>query len=121
MLRMILNIGKQTSERFGHPTYTMSDSRIRTELQARGFTVRNYEVRESNTEPTAIVLVQDDEPFRSMSVRERLHHAARALHQDCIAAVPVVHGTAMARIDHGVLIGPHADAWGTFDPQSFLQ
>lgn len=121
MLRMILNVGKQTSERFGHPTYQIADTRIHSELQARGFTVRQYEVRESNTEPTAIVLVQDDEPFRALSVRERLHHLAVALHQDCVAAVPVVHGTTLAHIDHGVLIGPHADAWGAFDPQFFLQ
>lgn len=121
MLRMILNIGKQTSEYFGHAAYPLSDSRIRTEVQARGFTIRQYEVRESNTEPTAIIIVQDDEPFRSMSVRERLFHLSQALHQDCIAAVPLVHGTMLAHLDHGVLIGPRADVWGSFDPQFFLQ
>ena len=121
MLRMILNIGKQTSERFGHPSYALSDSRIHRTVQDYGFTIRTYNVRQSSTEETAVMIVQDDQPFSAHSVAVRIKLLATKLHQDCIAACPTVNGTTLAHLDYGVLLGPYADAWGAFDPQFFIQ
>ncbi|BAN92319.1 hypothetical protein X534_gp08 [Ralstonia phage RSB3] len=121
MLRLMLNVGKNTSDRFGIPTHHLADTRIRAVLQSVGFTVRQYAVKMSNTEETAIVLVQDDMPLHRVSVRDRIVACCFDLKQDCIAVVPLVHGTSMVNYDMGQLIGPYAEAWGGFDQTFFLE
>lgn len=121
MLRLMLNIGMQTSERFGIPTHAIAESRMMSVLTKAGFSVRVLAFKQSGTERTACLLVQDDTPLSRYSVRQRIQSMSEDLHQDCIAAVPVTHGTSMCSYDQGQLIGPYNQACGEFDPQFFLE
>lgn len=121
MLRLMLNIGMTTSERFGIPVHQIAESRILQVLGSAGFTLKCSKIERSNTEDTLCCIVQDDTPLSRFSTRERIIGLAITLKQDCIAVVPLVHGTSMCLYEAGQLIGPHSEAWGQFDQQFFLE
>lgn len=120
MLRLVLNIGKNTSTRFGHPSYPLSDSRIMALLAKAGFVARLYSVQPGDTEDTAIAVVEDTMPMSRYSTHQRIETLAEGLHQDCIAAVPLSH-TGDPLFDQGKLIGPFWQAWGGFDRTQFVE
>lgn len=121
MLRVALNIGMNTSDKFGHPSYTMALARVQKRILDAGLSILTLAVTQSNTEPTVYAVVQDDAPLSRWSLHHRITSMAEDLHQDCIAVVPLVHGTNLLNHDMGALVGPHAAAWGEYDPQFFKE
>lgn len=98
----ILNVGLDTRD--GARPITVAA--VCEALRAIGRTIVTVEVRESNTEPTAIVVID------------------RALSPAALAALSAqLNQEAIAQLDAdgvGILAGPKADAWGPFNPDFFL-
>ena len=111
----LLNIGKRASVEWDE--LPVSDSLIMTVLHRYDFDVLRYTVEESDTEPTAVVLV-DVLRAHGLATGPRLWAMARDLLQDCIAAVPIKDG--MLQYERGGLFGPRASRWGHFDKSKFL-
>ena len=88
-------------------------------LAAQDISVMQSAVHKSNTELTFVckvvlpVAVDDRHPFAAGDL-SAVHRAAERLEQDCIA---VWDDSSNA----GVLVGPRAAAWGTFNPSFFLK
>lgn len=80
------------------------------DLRNRLWTVGRSQVRQSQTEPTLIVEVDVSVSLEAFD--ECLAILSRELGQDCIAWV-----TASG---NGHLSGPNAEAWGSFNPDYFL-
>jgi len=93
-----LNIGLKHSTGIHTPEHALAT------LQRFGIVVHAFSVRDSNTEPTLVVHVND-----STNVWE----VSEALDQDCIA----VFSTTLER---GGLFGPRSEKWLPFNPKFFL-
>lgn len=92
-----------------------------------GFSVLRAQVRESSTEPTLVVRMVDrlnTLPY----IKARMDGLAREFQQDCVAIRldesrhPVEFGDFHMQTfcGNGLLIGPKAHEWGTFQPEFFL-
>lgn len=98
----ILNVGLDTRD--GARPITVAA--VCEALRAIGRAIVTVEVRESNTEPTAVVVID-----YALS-RAKLAALSVVLRQDCIAQLDTY--------GNGILAGPKADAWGPFNPDFFL-
>lgn len=87
----------------------ISSAAARAALADAGIKVVTSNVLRSDTEPTLIALVD----IACGSLSSAINHVCDALEQDCIAVVN-------EKLDDGILVGPNAAAWGTFNPEFFL-
>jgi hypothetical protein len=79
-------------------------------LNHLGLEVRDFKIFQSDSEPTAVVVVRtSDSPLFTNATALN----ARFLQQEAIARYSPEH-------NRGELFGPKADAWGPFNPQFFL-
>jgi hypothetical protein len=80
-------------------------------LNHLGLEVRDFKIFQSDSEPTAVVVIRQDKsnPLCTQDLRE----IAEFLYQDAIAWYYPAHS-------RGELFGPKAEAWGPFNPQYFL-
>lgn len=108
-MQVILNVGLAVpgSSEFltvSHVVRTIASSTVLPSTVA----LKHIEVRESTTEPTAIVVLRAAENFDAAGAIARL---AVELGQEAIAFT--VDGI-------GALVGPQAERWGAFNPEFFL-
>jgi len=108
-MQVILNIGLAIpgSSEFltvSHVVRTIASSTVLPSTVV----VQHLEVRESTTEPTAVVVLRAAENFDAAGAIARL---AVELGQEAIAFT--VDGI-------GALVGPQAERWGAFNPEFFL-
>lgn len=102
--RSVLNVGLSTAEVAGEGQIT--EDVVRAAVERLGVRVTALQVRQSNTEPTAIVTI--DRPL----TQDEGDELSRELQQEAIAQ-RYNDGT-------GDLFGPKADEWGPFNPEYFL-
>lgn len=117
-MRIHLNIGLTPGTPFeGLP---LSLGEITTVLDTAGCDVNQHRCAQSTTEPTFAadvtlpVWVKDHHDIVTL-----IHALAVVLRQEAIAwqyHVPPCYSTT-----EGYLTGPHADAWGEFNPDFFIQ
>ena len=81
-------------------------------LRAHGMQVKASKVFQSDTEPTmvAVVVMTGHDSYENTRA---LHQTAADLQQACIAVYT-------PRVAFGALVGPHAAAWGAFNPELFI-
>lgn len=103
-MSLLLNIGMQTNDGGSLTPGEIVDAIERTGPGP----VLQYEIHESDTEPTLVA-----EVVNNGGARAAIHRLAELLRQDCIAAY-------VPRLAVGRLIGPGADKWGVFDPARFI-
>lgn len=104
--KLILNVGLNIGG-----TTAISAAVAKEILIANGFVLGNEALVESDTEPALVI---EAWPVHALtSVGNSLHQSAQDLQQDCIAAYNPA-------TNKGVLIGPRAAAWGTFNPEFFF-
>jgi hypothetical protein len=82
----------------------------------RGSYSSNVEIKQSDSEPT-LVMSGYLSRLDPADFCDFLYKLAVALGQDCIAFAEVDDGGSIA---HGWLVGPHASAWGDFNPAFFV-
>ena len=102
----ILNIGLNTAD----GAITVEEAR--ETLRAYGFSILREALLESDTEPTLVAEVATGFAT-ALTVLQLLYRVAEELEQDCIAGY-------RERTLGGALVGPRADAWGSFNPEYFL-
>ena len=115
----ILNIGMKWNtedQRIWQP------AEVRYAMEHEGWRVLHLEVQASRTEPTCVVIINDNN-----FTQVHADNLCRVLRQDCFAVVTVLeifdHNDELQREDVtgiGDLVGPGADSWGTFDPEQFI-
>lgn len=96
-----LNIGLA---RRGQPDLTTVD--VEDVLAANLIHTYELELQQSETEQTAVITITSQRPSHEVLV-----NIAKLLDQDCIAAFDG---------EFGALLGPNAEAWGSFDLSQFL-
>lgn len=117
MTQLILNIGldgvpADMSYTNGVPNPLVTRQFLTTVQAVRqaGFRVQKAFIAQSDTEPTAVLVVDDgDSPGQD----NRIDMLSTTLNQDCIAAWSPADA-------FGQLIGPRADKWGEFNPEFFI-
>lgn len=97
----ILNIGLATADGAGITAAAACEA-----LRAAGVGVVDLDVRDSATEPTAVVVIDRAMPPAALAA------LSAQLNQEAIAQLDA-DGV-------GILAGPKADAWGPFNPDFFL-
>jgi hypothetical protein len=116
-MNLILNIGLegvpvQMSYTNGVPIPLVTRQFLATvqTVRAAGFRIQKAFIAQSDTEPTAVLSVDDhDDP----GLDNRIDMLSTALGQDCIAVWNLYES-------FGQLIGPRADKWGEFNPKFFI-
>ena len=108
-MKFTLNIGLVPSENVSRKE-CITRAEVERVLRMNGFAAHTIEVRESDTEPTAVVHVEN---APGVDVWLAFYRVSVALCQDCIAVVAEWNG-------RGALIGPRAAQWGEFNPAYFL-
>ncbi len=122
---LTLNIGLIGSERFNKdsrnrvllPSINTVDilkipaivSDIIADLKDIGFTIDDYRVAQSNSEPTLVIKVNR---LFAIDMYHDLNMLASKYAQDCIA---------VANKSNGVLIGKYNKLWGDFNSEFFIQ
>ena len=103
-MQVILNIGLNTNtgNRIGSG-WVVNAARL------AWFKVTNVKVHQSDSEPTAVLTIEDDAP----GLDNRIYTLSRTLGQDCIAVWYPEEA-------YGDLLGPKAAAWGQFNPEFFI-
>lgn len=82
----------------------------------RGSYSSEVDIRQSNSEPT-LVMTGYISRISMETLKDFLYTLAVALGQDCIAVAEVKDN---GDLGNGWLVGPHAKAWGSFDPKFFI-
>ena len=82
----------------------------------RGSYSSDIVIKESASEPT-LVMSGYLSRLDPADFADFLYQLAEALGQDCIAFAEVNEDDTLG---DGWLVGPHAEAWGSFDPQFFV-
>lgn len=104
-MRYTINVGLHTNT-----GGNISADTVTRVLRALGIKVVTTDVFDSDSEPTAVLAVENSDTILEFS--RRIHVASLALDQDCIATYSELH--------QGRLIGPKAAAWGEFNPDYFI-
>lgn len=122
MNQYLLNIGRQRNDCDALLTWP----EVVAAINETGLHIMDMCERESDTEPTYVVVVADRLNVLPYC-RARLGGIARALHQDCIAAVLIMsrHPAQFGDfpgigLPYGELFGPARDKWAPFNPEFFL-
>lgn len=114
---LILNIGLRRSDTGELLSYLF----VEQSLRDLGLDVRDFKLFQSNSEPTAVVVIKalNWMPTDSGSGSK---YGAQATVQNEVAPLFKQEAVAVYDPQHGigVLVGPKAAAWGDFDPQYFL-
>lgn len=122
MNQYLLNIGRKRNDCDALLTWPQ----VVAEINGMGLHIIDMCERDSETEPTYVVVVKDDLNVLPYC-RGRLTGLAVRLHQDCIAAVLLVsrHPAQFGDfpgvgLPYGELFGPARDKWAPFNPEFFL-
>lgn len=127
-MKFIINIGTERSQALlledflddGIKSSLVLWREARAALRAVGFKInRCHFVPPNDDEEGTHVAELDVSRIPPGEVYIRLHSVAAALHQDCIAVVPVDDYFNPGYRLPGHLIGPRADKWGEFNPEYF--
>ena len=98
---LILNIGLRRSDNGELLNYLS----VEQSLRDTGLDVRDFKLFQSDSEPTAVVVIKDQDLV--------CYEIALLFKQEAVAVYNPQYKI-------GVLEGPKADAWGPFNPQFFL-
>ena len=98
---LILNIGLRRSDNGDLLSYLL----VEQSLRDTGLDVRDFKLFQSDSEPTAVVVIKDQDLV--------CYEIALLFKQEAVAVYNPQYKI-------GVLEGPKADAWGPFNPQFFL-
>lgn len=117
MKKFILNIGLDTSTKFGYQSKTLSSIYVMQQVKKiPHLEILKYSIAQSNTEATLVLelVYSGSAPLDMSNLTLALYKLSNLLHQDCIAFYDVLN-------DQGVLIGKYAGEWGTFNKDYFIQ
>lgn len=106
---LILNIGLRRSDNGELLNYLS----VEQSLRDTGLDVRDFKLFQSDSEPTAVVVVKIGATGRTGVGRTVENNVAPPLKQEAIAVY-------VPDLKYGMLLGPKANAWGSFNPQYFL-
>ena len=102
-MQVILNIG------LDHPGGRHLPHWVTAAARLAWFKVTGAHLVQSDSEPTLVLTVEDNEP----GLDNRIDELAKTLKQDCIAVW-------YPEESWGMLIGPKAAEWGNFNPAFFF-
>lgn len=110
-MSLVLNIGRRVDSTGA----ILPASSVYAALEALHLTVLSSVHVQSDTEPTLVVEVESWSDGIGVDAAQAAMIGALAedLGQDCIATWDPSEG-------RGLLLGPRADAWGSFDPSFFV-
>lgn len=111
-MQVILNIsldGIPVDQSFTNPINIRRAMTAAAVTRGAGFNVTAAKLVQSNTEPTLVLTITDDQP----GLDNRIDELAKTLHQDCIAVW-------YPEKSWGQFIGPKAADWGDFNPAFFF-
>lgn len=114
MTTILLNVGLEVND--GARVYNNKITRVVEVIEAwlpTDVSIERFVRVESQTEPTLLVQLDGGPLFDVDDVYIFAHRVAQYLRQDCIAVY--FPGT-----NHGVLRGPQAAKWGSFNPECFI-